>query len=70
MIALLFLGIAAAISLVGLLIVGFRGRRAQPWDAGITEHQERLDALRPDPSDEIQWALQQVDDEGRTSAGS
>ena len=70
MIALLFLAIAVGISLLGLLVVGWRTRRAQPWDAGISEHQERLDALRPDPSDEIQWALKQVDDEGRTSAGS
>lgn len=70
MISLLFLGVAVLISLIGLLIVGLRGRRSQPWDAGISDFQERLDSLKPDPSDEIQWALRQVDDEGRTSTGS
>ena len=70
MIALLFLGIAVVISLLGMIIIGLRNRRSQPWDAGINDFQERLDALRPDPSDEIQWAMQQVDDGGRTSAGS
>ncbi|MDG2113955.1 MAG: hypothetical protein P8N02_15235 [Actinomycetota bacterium] len=70
MISLLFLGLAVLISLLGLLFISLRNRRSQPWAAGITDFQDRLDSLKPDPGDEIQWALRQVDDEGRTSAGS
>ncbi len=70
MLSLAFLSVALVFPLIGLIILGLRGRRAQPWEAGIDDFQERLDSLRPDPADEIQWALRQVDDEGRTSAGS
>ena len=70
MLSLAFLGVAVAISLIGLVIVALRSRRSQPWDAGITEFQYRLDAIKPDPNDEIQWAMRQVEDDGRTSAGS
>lgn len=70
MLSLAFLSVAVAIPLVGMAILGLRGRRAQPWEAGIDDFQERLESLRPDPSDEIQWAMRQVDDEGRTSTGS
>ena len=68
--SLLFLAVAVLIPAIGLAFIGLRGRRAQPWASGITDFQERLHALRPDPEDDIQWALRQVDDEGRTSAGS
>lgn len=70
MISLLFLGVAVLISLVGMVIIGLRGRKSEPWDAEIHDFKDHLDALKPDPSDEIQWALRQVDDDGRTSAGS
>jgi len=70
MLSLAFLSVAVAIPLVGVAILGLRGRRVQPWEAGIDDFQERLESLRPDPSDEIQWAMRQVDDEGRTSTGS
>jgi hypothetical protein len=70
MMSLMFLGVAVVVALLGLAIIGLRERRSQPWDAGITDFQQRLEALRPDPTDEIQWALRQVDDDGRTSAGS
>ena len=40
-----FLGIAAVIACLGLLVIGLRGRRRDPWDAGIKEFRKKLDAL-------------------------
>ena len=40
-----FLGIAAVIACIGLMVIGLRGRRRDPWDAGIKEFRKNLDAL-------------------------
>jgi hypothetical protein len=61
-----FLGIAAVIACLGLLVIGFRGRRRDPWDAGIKEFRKKLDALSAEA--EIKTSTVIDDDEGRQSS--
>ncbi|MDG1196555.1 MAG: hypothetical protein P8R36_06545 [Actinomycetota bacterium] len=61
-----FLGIAAVIACLGLLVIGLRGRRRDPWDAGIKEFRKKLDALSAEA--EIKTSTVIDDDEGRQSS--
>ena len=61
-----FLGIAAVIACLGLLVIGLRGRRRDPWDAGIKEFRKKLDALSAEA--EIETSAVIDDDEGRQSS--
>ncbi|MFT5531531.1 MAG: hypothetical protein ACI91O_001558 [Candidatus Poriferisodalaceae bacterium] len=68
--SLYFLGIAVAISAVGLLVLSLRGRRVASWDSGIDDFQHNLNALKPDDNDPVQWAIREVGDQRRASPGS
>ena len=68
---LAFLGLAAAITLVGSLFLMIGSRKRTPWDSSINAFQKRLDALAPDKDHVIEL----LDDEpfpggGRDSAGT
>ena len=68
---LAFLGLAAAVTLVGSLFLLIGSRRRTPWDSTINAFQKRLDALAPD---EDQLSSPITDDllggEGRNSTGT
>lgn len=68
---LAFLGLAAAVTLVGSLFLLIGSRRRTPWDSTINAFQKRLDALAPD---EDQLSSPMTDDlpggEGRNSTGT
>ena len=61
-----FLGIAAVIACLGLLVIGLRGRRRDPWDAGIKEFRKNLEALSAEG--EIKTSTVIDDDDGRQSS--
>ena len=68
---LAFLGLAAAITLVGSLFLLIGSRKRTPWDSSINAFQKRLDALAPDENRVVEL----LDDEpspgsGRHSAGT
>ncbi len=68
---LAFLGLAAAITLIGSLFLMIGSRKRTPWDSSINAFQKRLDALSPD-KDQV---VRSIDDEpftdkGRHSAGT
>ena len=50
--ALVFLGIAVALSLVGCLVLWFRSRQPRSMDAHIREFARELDALAPGSPDD------------------
>ena len=60
-----FLGITAVIACVGLMVIWLRGRRRDPWDAGIKEFRKKLDALSAEA--ETKTLIDIDDDEGRQS---
>jgi hypothetical protein len=60
-----FLGITAVIACVGLMVIWLRGRRRDPWYAGIKEFRKKLDALSAEA--EIKTSTDIDDDEGRQS---
>ncbi len=61
-----FLGIALVIACIGLLVIGLRGRRRDPWDAGIKEFRKNLEALSAEG--EIKTSTVIDDDDGRQSS--
>ena len=61
-----FLGIALVITCMGLLVIGLRGRRRDPWDAGIKEFRKNLEALSAEG--EIKTFTVIDDDDGRQSS--
>ena len=61
-----FLGIAAVIACIGLMVIGLRGRRRDPWDAGIKQFRKNLDALSTEAG--IKTSTDTDDDEGRQSS--
>ncbi|MFL2987648.1 MAG: hypothetical protein ACJZ57_10430 [Candidatus Poriferisodalaceae bacterium] len=68
---LAFLGLAAAITLVGSLFLLIGSRKRTPWDSSINAFQKRLDALAPEENRVVEL----LDDEpspgsGRHSAGT
>ncbi len=68
---LAFLGLAAAITVVGSLFLMIGSRKRTPWDSSINAFQKRLDALAPEEDQVIEL----LDDEpfpggGRHSAGT
>ena len=68
---LAFLGLAALITMVGVLFLAVSGRKRTPWNASIDDFRQRLDALAP-PTHE---AIRAVDTDesrgdGRTSTGT
>ena len=46
--ALLYLGIAVLISVIGILVLWYRNRKPRSLESGINEFQEGLRALAPD----------------------
>ena len=65
---LAFLALAAAITLVGVLLLALTGRKRTPWDASIDDFRRRLDALAPTDDGVADGDASQG--EGRTSAGT
>lgn len=63
---LAFLGVALVIACIGLLVIGLRGRRRDPWDAGIKEFRKNLEALSAEG--EIKTSTVIDDDDGRQSS--
>ncbi len=61
-----FLGVALVIACIGLLVIGLRGRRRDPWDAGIKEFRKNLEALSAEG--EIKTSTVIDDDDGRQSS--
>ena len=61
-----FLGVALVIACIGLLVIGLRGRRRDPWDAGIKEYRKNLEALSAEG--EIKTSTVIDDDDGRQSS--
>ena len=47
--ALLYLGVAIAISIVGILVLWYRNRKPRSLESGIEEFQRELRALAPQP---------------------
>ena len=68
---LAFLGLAAAITLVGSLFLMIGSRKRTPWDSSINAFQKRLDALAPDKDQVIELLdAEPFPGGGRDSAGT
>ena len=68
---LAFLALAAAITLLGVLLLALTGRKRTPWDASIDDFRRRLDALAPTGDGVTDVADGDASQgEGRTSAGT
>lgn len=62
-----FLGVALVIACIGLLVIGLRGRRRDPWDAGIKEFRKNLEALSAEGEIKTSTVIDD-DDDGRQSS--
>jgi len=68
---LAFLGLAAAITVVGSLFLMIGSRKRTPWDSSINAFQKRLTALAPDQDQVVgPRGDDPFDSEGRNSAGT
>jgi len=68
---LAFLGLAAAVTLVGSLFLLIGSRKRTPWDSTINAFQKRLDALAPDEGQVVSpIADNPFGGEGGNSAGT
>ena len=48
---LAFLGLAAAITVLGMLCLTISGRKKTPWESSIDSFRRHLDAIAPDEHD-------------------
>lgn len=49
--ALLYLGVAIALSMLGILVLWYRNRKPRSLESGIEEFQQGLRALKPNGAD-------------------
>ena len=50
--ALLYLGVAIALSMLGILVLWYRNRKPRSLESGIEEFQQGLRALKPSDGDD------------------
>ena len=68
---LAFLGLAAAITLLGSFCLALGGRKKTPWHASIDAFRSKLDALKPEDDETVQLiASDQVEISRRHSSGT
>ena len=67
---LAFLGLAAAITLFGMLCLAISGRKKTPWESSIDSFRKHLDAIAPDDDVEDTKHAPLTDRDRRRSAGT